>query len=188
MASTRPNAVSDRLHQALRSGRLVSIHLNPDDPDACSVGYVDAVSDTHVRLRSVTPRGHQVGYEIRPVEDIFKVEEDDPYMRRMAALVEGGGIDFEVVERPRGGSDLVRGAVETAKNSRRYVTLRLPTWEDDVTGLVVATTDLRVSRPVDRFGEASAVLGVPWRDIESVDYGTEEEQITRLLATSDSEA
>ena len=50
---------------------------------------------------------------------------------------------------------------------------------------MVATTDLRVSRPVDRFGEASAVLGVPWRDIESVDYGTEEEQITRLLATSD---
>ena len=153
------------------------------EPDACSVGYVDAVTRTHVRLRSVTTHGREVGYEVRPVGDVFEVDEDGPYMERVEALVNAGGAAFTDVERPRGGTDLVKEAVEAARDAQRFVTLHLPTRDDDATGRVVATTDLRVSlRTVDRFGRPGEVLAVPWRDIDSVDYGTEEEQITEFLA------
>lgn len=164
-------------------GCLVSVHSNPAERDACSVGYVDAVTRTHVRLRRVTTHGCEVGHDVRPVEDVFEVGEDGPYMARVEAPANAGGAVFTDVERPRAGTDLVKEAAEAARDTQRYLTLHLPTRGDDATGRVVATTDLRSSlRTADRFGRPGEVLAVPWRDIDSVDHGTEEEQITEFLA------
>ena len=183
MAVVRPSKVFEQLGRALRSGRLVSIHSNPDNLDACSVGYVDALTDTHVRLRSVTPGGRLVGYEVRPVEDVVKVEQGGEYLERVARLEEAGAV-FVEVEAPQGAkADLIRDTVETAMNTRQYATLSMPTWTEDLVGKVLAVTDLRVTlQLVDRFGKVEGVENIPWRDIDSVDYGTEEEQITGFLA------
>ena len=151
----------------------------------CHVGRVDALTRTHVRLQSVTADGRSLGYEVRTLADILRVDWHDPYMDRIRALTEAVGDVFGQVQRPAGAApDLVRDVVGTAREARQFVTLYLQGSEDDVTGLVIATTDLQVTvKAVDRFGGSLGDVAVPWCDIDAVDYGTEEEQIRRFLSS-----
>lgn len=175
--------IVQQLTEALASNCLVSVHSNPNDPDACSVGYVDTVTSIHVRLRSVTPRGQVMGYEVRRLEDVHKVETDGPYERRVAKLVSGDGQVFSDARAALGRcGDLITDMVETARDGGHVVTLFLPSHDDDVTGYVTMTTDLRVTvSPIHRFGADMEAKSIPWRDVQGVDFETEEEQIRRFI-------
>lgn len=168
-----------KLEEALEKERLVSVHTNPDDPDACSVGYVDALTTTHLRLRSVTTTGRRLGYEIRRIADVLEVETDSPYLARVRKLESAE--PFVDVEAPDTGN-FIRDAVEAAQRSGAPITLFRIQDDEGITGHVAATTDLRVTiRVIDRFGNDEGVESIPWRDIDGLDYGTEEEQARGFL-------
>ena len=168
-----------RLEEALVEERLVSVHMNPDDPDACSVGYVDAMTNTHFRLRSVTTTGRRLGYEIRRIDDVLNVESDSPYLDRVRVL--GEAEPFVDVESPDT-RDSIRDTVEAARNSCNPITVFCVHENDGITGFVAATTDLRVTiRMIDSFGRDDGICSIPWRDIDGLDYGTEEEHARRVL-------
>ena len=140
---------------------------------------MDAITNTHFRLRSVTTSGRRLGYEIRRIDDVLNVELDSPYLDRVKMLEEAE--PFVDVESPDT-HDFIRDTVEAARNSRNPITVFRVHENDGITGFVTATTDLRVTiRMIDRFGQDEGVCSVPWRDIDRLDYGTEEEHARRVL-------
>lgn len=180
VAATRSRGTAARglLEQALREERLVAVSTNPDDPDVCSVGYIDALTSTHYRLRSVTSRGCVLGYELRRIEDVVEVALDGPYLRRVQALMNNPGAIADV--EPPGTDDLVRDMVQAARDARRAVTVFRVGEHEGVTAHVTAVTDLRVTiQALDSFGDYEDTVPIPWRDISGI--GTHEEQIRVLL-------
>ena len=187
------------LQDAQARNRLVSVHTNPENLDRCRVGFVDAVTATHVRLRAVMATGRILGYAVRRLEDVVQVEIDSPYLQRVEALASCNGDIFEKVIVPAGGEnaedkaedrnrDLIRELIGIARDHGCVARL-LRFSADCITGWISATTDLHATiEPIDMFGKAAATVSVPWRDVESVDFETEEEQICRFLATQSKEA
>jgi hypothetical protein len=71
-----PKDITATLKQALLSHQLVSIYLEASNISSCSVGYVNAVDNTLVRLRLISPEGKNAGYGIRYIRQIYRVDVD----------------------------------------------------------------------------------------------------------------
>lgn len=75
--------ITGTLKKALLNHQLVGIYLDPSNMSSCSVGYVDTVDDTLVRLRLVSPEGKSAGYGIRLLKEIYRVDVDTFYLRKI---------------------------------------------------------------------------------------------------------
>ncbi|BCM89285.1 hypothetical protein IAD21_01130 [Abditibacteriota bacterium] len=64
----------------------VAIYCNPDNPRAFLAGWVEAVSETHVILRHLSPEGRYDGYVLKYCDSIFRVDTEGRYLERLAFL------------------------------------------------------------------------------------------------------
>ena len=175
------------LEEARKEGRLVSLHEDPSNWDRCCVGFVDAMSNSHVRLRSVTTRGTEGGFEIRPLASIAGVEqedEDNDYLGKIRRLMSFGGA--KSVESWCMGNDPIRDALRRSMDTGQIVSV----WGDANEGFVLCgivtllSDDSAVVRTVDQYGEDDGAATVRLSSIRAIDYATEEEQIKQFLRES----
>ena len=81
--------IRKQLETALRDGTLVEVHHDPNDWQLCEVGYVDAIFEDSVRIRSVMTRGETMGFEVHLLAAIVGVMTDDgdnDYLDKIARL------------------------------------------------------------------------------------------------------
>lgn len=74
------------LKQSMVEKVIVSIFSNRNQPDACSVGYVEAITEDQVLLNHVTPTGLADGIVIRRLEDVFRVDINGLYEQKLHRL------------------------------------------------------------------------------------------------------
>ena len=82
------------LKKAMPTHQLVGIHLDPSNMSSCSVGYVDAIDDTKVRLQAISSEGENAGYEIRLLNEIYRVDVNTFYLRKFDFLHKNCGQIF----------------------------------------------------------------------------------------------
>ncbi len=165
----------------------MSLHDDPSDWDRCSVGFVDAVTDTHVRLRSITTHGAEAGFEIRPLASITGVEqedEDNDYLDKIRRL-----LAFDGPKRVRPwpmGDDPIRDALHASMKSGQIISV----WGHASDGFVLCGIvtmlgdDSAVIRTVDQYGENDGMATVRLDTIRGIDFATAEEQVKQFLRQS----
>ncbi len=165
---------------------LTSLFIDPNNPDDFVAGFVTAVSNRQVMLRSVSPFGRYDGFMVVRLIDITQVMGEDDYALRLAHLLKARGEDeksaalseIEIEE----GEDMVHALCRTAQEHDMMVTLWL---HDDVEhiGHVQYLDDMRVViGEVDYFGQLPRPIAMPLREVEMASVGSEDDMMYQILS------
>lgn len=163
-------------------GVLTSLFIDPQNPEDFIAGYVEAVNQRQVMLRSVSPFGRFDGFIVTRLADIDLIMGEDDYSIRLSRLIQARGeqpIDSIDVDE---GEDLVHAVCRKAVNDNSVVTLWL---HDDIehVGRVLQLDDMRVTiGELDYFGRDPRPLTLTLREIEMASIGSEDDNIYQLLS------
>ena len=72
---------------AKTEGTLIAIYTDTDAVSRFAAGYIQEYDETMVYLQSISPEGNDDGCEYIKVEDIFQVEYNSRYLRRLQLLL-----------------------------------------------------------------------------------------------------
>ena len=73
------------LESAKQKG-YVCVYDHPDDPSSFCVGRVIGVDERHALLQCLDADGRDDGWTLKPIEQVYAVEEDTAYLSRLALL------------------------------------------------------------------------------------------------------
>ncbi len=171
-----------QLRVACQQHMMASLYTEPDDPDAFSAGYVEAVTQRHVLLWAVTTWGQFDGWCLQRTEDVTQVYMGDDYEVRLQMLLEMDGTVYAQLldPAPSPDEDLLCRVLQHAQQTGEFVSVMTP--EDTYTGRVVQVNDLRATmESLDFFGVPEGAKQFPLREIRVVTYGTQEEKMYKRL-------
>ncbi|MCL1963788.1 MAG: hypothetical protein FWF69_01850 [Firmicutes bacterium] len=171
-----------QLRIACQQHMVASLYTEPDDPDAFSAGYVEAVTQRHTLLWSVTPWGQPDGWLLRRTEDVLQVFMGDDFEIRLQMLLEMDGVSHTPLLSPSPGpeEDLLRCVLQLAQARGELVSVM--TAEDTFTGMISYLDDLRATMEVlDFFGAKDGQRQFPLREMQVVTLGTQEEVMYKRL-------
>ena len=181
--TSTPLEARSALGRALEHGCLVSVYAS-ENVDRFSVGYVDAVSDTHVRLGAVDLAGRANGIEIRALSTIHHVETDDDYLNRrvqpLTAHWRDHGCGWPEQRLVGDHCDIVLDALTLSLEDRNAVTV----WMGDAqyTGPVVKLSDTGGAIvDLDEFGNRDHEVAFRVSEIDALDFGCEHQRIAQFL-------
>ncbi len=171
-----------QLRIACQQHMMASLYTEPDDPDAFHAGYVEAVTQRHVLIWSVTPWGQFDGWCLRRTEDILQVFMGDDFEVRLQMLVEMADLQYAPLldPPPEQDEDLLRRMLSLAQQRQEMISIMTP--EDTYTGTILQLDDLRVSMEVlDFFGARDEEKQFPLREMQIVTLDTQEERMYKRL-------
>ncbi len=176
-------AFKNTLDELCGKNELVSVHTDSDDWDQYSVGYVDMVTETHLRLRAISPFGDDVGYEIRPLCEISKVEQSGKYEAKIEKLRRNRGRIFtEVIPDSPSSGNLIIDSLKESLKERVVIALWERHSDESLTGYIEALEPDVVSiRLINQFGEDDGLATMKLDEISSIDFNTRQEQARMFL-------
>ncbi len=71
------------LLKAKKENKLVSFRTNTEETEKFSVGYIIGINDEIVNVKSVNPNGLSDGILMIRLKDIYEIDTDDKYIRRL---------------------------------------------------------------------------------------------------------
>ncbi|MFI8579667.1 hypothetical protein [Ectopseudomonas khazarica] len=169
------------LKKAMQDKRIVSIYTS-DDWSSYSVGYVVSIDETHICLESITGSGESIGFEIRSLEEITKVETSGKYEQKIEILFNHQGEIIHPVTIPTPSGGIIHKTLELALQRKCVITIWTEGSEDSISGYVSSIgNDTITIRAVDEYGDDDGVSLVPREEISSIDFCTKEEQLREFL-------
>jgi len=171
------------LAEVLEQGCLAEVYTG--DEDRFSVGLVDALSETHVRLRSLDAGGHAVGIEVRGLADVTRVETGSEYLRRRVEPLARYRRTSPAWPRQRlvgKNPDLVMDALELSMADRNAVTLWLKDTRQHTGPVVKLTDDAGSIADLDEYGELDREVPFRVAGVVALDYGCEHERVVQFLS------
>ena len=173
------------LQDAQQRGVIVSLHTDVSDSSACSVGYVEQLSDCDVRLRAISPEGLPGGYEIRSLEDVYRVDIDGLYEKNIHFLSRHQGKIFQDAHcesAAEGESLLLSTLHDAAQHARKIVVLWTQDREDSIVGYVEDVHDETVKMlSIDEYGREDGMILVDVRALVSMDYNSTQCQVLEYV-------
>ena len=182
MASPNDGFYVYQLRLFKEMGVLTSLFIDPQNPDDFIAGFIEAVNQRQVMLRSVSPFGRFDGFIVTRLSDIDLILGEDDYSVRLARLLKARGEvptdEMDVEE----GEDLIHAVCRKAVSEDTVVTLWLHDDTEHV-GRVIELNDMRVTiGELDYFGRDPRPLTLTLREVDMASIGAEDDKIYQLLA------
>ncbi len=160
-------------------GVLISIFIDPENPDDFIAGYVQSLTARQVMLSAVSSYGRYDGFIAVRLSDIQMVIGEDDYALRLKMLLLARGEDRPVF-RAEPEEDLMHAVCRWAQETGEVVTVW--TKENEYCGTVQALDDMRVTlNSLDYFGQNPITESVVLRDVQMASAGTEDDRMFTLL-------
>ena len=163
-------------------GQLAAVYQDAD-VDSFAVGWVDAVSDRHVRLRSIDTAGRDDGIEVRSLDNVERVVTDGRYlMHRLRPLMAHWSHPAWPPQRLTGPmDDLVMDALTVSIEDGIVVTLFMRD-TTQYTGPVVKLSDnAGTIADLDDYGGVEKEVPFKVSVIDAVDLGCGHERVAQYL-------
>lgn len=161
---------------------LVSLFIDPQNPDDFVAGFVEAVNQRQVMIRSISPFGRYDGFIAVRLCDVDLIMGEDDYSTRLSRLLDARGerpddqIDVEE------GEDLIHALCRKAAAENAVATLWLSDDSEHV-GRVLHLDDMRVTiGELDYFGRNPRPLTLTLRELSMASIGAEDDRMYQLLA------
>lgn len=162
------------LSKAQKDKTIVAVFVDAYDLSSCSLGFVNGVTDEHLRMDSISPNGEPSGIEVIPLKEIFRIDCDGLYERKMAILYSSRGNIFKDLsfDSPTEES-LIVDTVRKAKDNHVIIELWAEDDSNSVVGFVaLVEKDYLKIAAIDEFGRGDGEVYIKIENIMSVDCGT----------------
>ncbi len=176
--------ILNTLKKAKIANQIISIHSDPSEQSKCSVGFVDQIKSGWVRLRAISPEGEEAGYEIRPLEEIFRIDINSDYENKIDFLRNNYKDIFEEVELslPIEKGNIIFTTLKEAQQKHLVVILWTEDEFDSVIGYVenLEQDSVRILS-IDDFGREDGFIILDLTKVTSVDCNSRKCQIIKFL-------
>lgn len=170
--------LDDLLKSALQEQKIVSIYRDPEDSGKCFTGFVGAIDEDEVLIYHLTPSGMYDGYILVNRDDIFQVDYDGRYEKKIEFLSKVKKQSHEEIEIAEEGilHSLLSFAQE--KGFMTYIGFE----DSSLTGLIRNFDDKEICLDVfTNYGESDGISAVSVDAIEEISVDSVEEQDILLL-------
>lgn len=82
----KETAIKSYLKECMEDNKIVSVFSDINEPSKCSAGFICAISTEQVLIKHVTCDGLYDGYRVRKLENIYRVDKDSQYERKLESL------------------------------------------------------------------------------------------------------
>lgn len=163
-------------------GELAEVY-STETEETFSVGWVDAISDTHVRWRSVDKAGREDGIEIRSLDAVTRVVTGSDYLtRRLRPLMERWTRPAWPEQRLTGPvGDVVMDALRLSLEDRSIATIWLRNTNVYTGRVMKLAADAGTIADLDVYGALDREVPFRVGDIVSLDLGCEHQRIVQFL-------
>jgi hypothetical protein len=180
-------AIAEQLKKFMEANEIVSVYSDPTDMSACSVGYIDAIDEAVVRIRAVSRYGSDAGYELRPLNNICRIDAGGLYEKKLAFLREHSAEvfhDLPLANAVNKEDDLIFCTLREAETKRLIVVLWTEDENDSIVGYVGSVDyDLVKILSIDDYGRENGYILLRYQDIRAVDCNTNPAQVLKFLHT-----
>lgn len=161
----------------LEKQTVVSIFCDPTNPNKHLTGWIYSSSDDIVMIQHISPRGTYDGYILVQNEDIYRIDVDGEYEKKMYALYtvkQQNHPDILIEE------NLYSSLLAFCKSEQLVISVELE--DSTLTGFVTAFDDEHITMTLlDDYGNSNGQTVVMNRLIISFAVDTEKEQDIKLL-------
>ena len=167
---------------ASEKNQPISIYTDKDNTEKFAFGFVQGISDDCLLIASITKYGLYDGYVIKKLEDIYRLEVDDKYgkkLRKLYLLHKQKHSKIDLASK-----NIVCDLLQHAYKNRLIVTLELHDSNyDDLQGFVMEIpSDLIVIKQLDSYGNNDGTSMISLEDITHIACDSENEMTLKLLA------
>ena len=153
----------------------ISIYNDSENSDKCCLGYVQAVNEEWVLTKEISPTGRFDGYCTQRFEDIFRVEQDTQYIKKLAILYDlkkdaNSEFNLNISE------NILPNALDSAIQNHIMTTTWVNNDSGAITGYVTEYQDGVVSmQQITEYGEKDGLVMIYEEDIVQVWLGAEDD-------------
>lgn len=126
------------LNDSLKERIIVSVFSNRNNPESCAVGFIEKISDEQVVIKHVTSTGLYDGYAIRRLNDIFRVDINGQYEKRLLKLYNVQNQEHPNIIKTKKEANLFKEVLTVAQNLKLVVSVCIDETEEqeDIVGWV----------------------------------------------------
>jgi len=172
------------LRKAKKNNHIVSLHSDPFDQSKCTVGYVDQIDDIWIRIKAISTEGENAGYEIRLLANIFRIDVNGAYEKKIEYLRKNTGNIFRKVDLVSTIEEngILLATLKEAQERKMVITLWTKDENDSIIGLIDQVNDNTVKiLSIDDYGREDGFILICISEIDSVDCDSRKCQIIRFL-------
>lgn len=165
----------------------VSIYTDRYDLESFSVGYIAAIEDPFIYINHISTRGEEDGMILRRIEDIFRIEYDGSYEKKLERL-------YQLKEQShtkyltKSKTNLFNAFLKNIQKHKWVITLKVGDMENfiDVTGLIQQVKEGKVYMTELTYdARVGGTVIVPIHEIYTVHCDTEYDKDIHLLYNHD---
>ncbi len=142
------------LNNLMEEKTLTAFYTNRDESDKFSVGYVYALETDTIIIINIGIHGEFDGFTLERIEDIFKIETDTLYLRKIKMLLDCDvqSQNLEIT------GELLEDILKYAKNNNHIVMIRIEGTDDSIVGFVLKISDTIISvKQINEYGEYDGI-------------------------------
>lgn len=172
----------EKLIECMNKNNLVSIFFEAEST-SFSLGYIDAMDIDHIRLKYLSNDGLQLGYELIRIEDIFRIEENSDYHKKIEFLYQNFKGKYTSVNLINQGNKYNNIMIETLSEfQKQKLVVELNIEDDNIIGIVKEIFDDYVTILVlNNYGQIVEETTILVKKINTIDCGNKELQIIQFL-------
>jgi len=159
---------------------IVSVYSNLTDTTKFCTGIVLGISEEHLLIAHVTPKGMYDGIMLKKLENIYRVDFGGRYEEKIRRLLNNESFkNYTILN-----NNLMEYVLTYSKNNKLIITVEINDSNyDDVQGIVEEVADDTVLiKCVTEYGEIEGSTIICIKDITHLVCDSEDEQILKTLA------
>lgn len=163
-------------------GAIVSVYMDPNDPEGFFSGFLEGVGPRHFLMADVTPWGRLEGWRVLRTTSAIQMLLGEDYEQRLSLLLaHHGDVHTPFFEAPLSDEDdILYRVLEKCRKEDRLISIVVG--EDMITGRVSEVNELRMKmNALSFFGADAGVEQLTLREIDMVCIGTAEEKMYETL-------
>ena len=165
------------LEEMIQNDEYCSVYDDIDRPKRFSFGSFIAYDSIHAVLKAYLPNGDFDGFQLIPIDNIFKIERGDTYGNCMKQLIHDDDCTISI-DRQR----VCHSFIEYCNNEGKLISITVSDDEWDAVGFIDSIAQGTITvRQVDEFGRLDGVAYIREDDITFARcMSEEEEKLSRL--------
>jgi hypothetical protein len=178
---TQEDDLLSYLNTSYKNKEIVLIYTNPEQTQSFSAGVVSEIFDNEVIISHYLPNGKHDGYVIKQIDDIYKIETNSKYVKKIKILSKINKTKHDKLCRVK--DDAFLTLLTYAFETKKVVTIELiDSDNNDAIGFVEQINDkcCTVSMLND-YGEEDGVSIFNVSDISHLSCGGDDELVLKQL-------
>ena len=158
--------IKEILNEYQKNLTMLAIYVNVEEGENFAVGYIVDVIDEQILFLNIGLHGEFDGYTAAYIDDIYRVETDSRYIKKMQQLC---SFDLNNILKIEKEQSAIMFLIDTAFKEKRVIKLSVAEKDNVITGFIIKkNSDFIEVLQLDEYGDEDGRTIIKYDDIVQV--------------------